>query len=33
VLGAALTYVREHKPELIDAIGPSAVLPIALAGE
>jgi DNA-binding PadR family transcriptional regulator len=33
VLGAALTYVREHKPELIDASGPSAVLPIALAGE
>lgn len=33
VLGAALTYVREHKPELIDAIGEPAAAPVALAGE
>ena len=31
VLGAALTYVREHKAELVEAVG--APEPLALAGE
>jgi DNA-binding PadR family transcriptional regulator len=33
VLGAALTYVREHKAELVDAVGAPAAEPMALAGE
>ena len=33
VLGAALAYVREHKAELVRAVGERAAEPMALAGE
>jgi DNA-binding PadR family transcriptional regulator len=33
VLGAALTYVRDHKAELVGAVGEPAAGPMALAGD
>jgi DNA-binding PadR family transcriptional regulator len=33
VLGAALAYIREHKAEVVHAVGETAATPIALAGD